>query len=67
MQERSKADALAQLPEAQRAAAKWEYVNDQPYYKVLGRAARITPFVEALESGTWRLTLPQCVFPVYRA
>ncbi|MCF7789411.1 MAG: ThuA domain-containing protein [Prosthecobacter sp.] len=67
MQERSKADALAQLPEAQRAAAKWEYVNDQPYYKVLGRAARITPFVEPLKGGALKLTLPQCVFPVYRA
>jgi trehalose utilization protein len=67
MQERAKADALAQLPEAQRSTATWEYVNDQPYYKILGRAARITPFVEPLEGGTWRLTLPQCVFPAYRA
>ena len=67
MQERAKADALAQLPEAERTAAKWEFVNDQPYYKVLGRAARITPFVEKTETGTWKLTLPQCVFPVYRA
>lgn len=67
MQERAKADALAQLPEAERAAAKWELVNDQPYAKIIGRAARLTPFVEPVAGGTWRLTLPQCVFPVYRA
>jgi len=67
MQERAKADALKQLPEAERASAKWEFVNDQPYYKGIGRAARITPFVEKLENGNWKLTLPQCVFPTYRA
>ncbi|MEQ1852887.1 MAG: ThuA domain-containing protein [Chthoniobacteraceae bacterium] len=66
MQERSKADALKQLPEAERASVKWEFVNDQPYYKGIGRAARITPFVEKAEGNVWRLTLPQCVFPVYR-
>jgi trehalose utilization protein len=67
MQERAKTDALKQLPEAERASAKWEFVNDQPYYKGIGRAARITPFVEKLENGNWKLTLPQCVFPTYRA
>ena len=67
MQERSKADALAWIPEAERATAKWEFVNDQPYYKGIGRAARITPFIEKGESDTWKLTLPACVFPVYRA
>ena len=67
MQERAKADALKQLPEAERATAKWEFANDQPYYKGIGRAARITPFVEKLENDTWKLTLPQCVFPTYRA
>ncbi len=66
MQERSKADAFAQIPEAERASVKWEFVNDQPYYKGIGRAARITPFVEKAEGNVWRLTLPQCVFPVYR-
>ncbi len=67
MQERAKADAIKALPEAERATAKWEFVNDAPYYKVIGRAARITPYVEKAESGVWKLTLPQCVFPTYRA
>jgi trehalose utilization protein len=66
MQERSKADALKQVPEAERPSVKWEFVNDQPYYKGIGRAARITPYVEKAEGDLWRLTLPQCVFPVYR-
>lgn len=66
MQERAKEDALKQLPEAERASAKWEFVNDAPYYKLVGRASRLTPFVEQAEGGVWRLTLPQCVFPAYR-
>ena len=67
MQERAKADAIKALPETERASAKWEFVNDQPYYKGIGRAARITPFIEKGEGDTWKLTLPACVFPVYRA
>ncbi len=66
MQERAKEDALKQVPEAERASAKWEFVNDAPYYKLIGRASRLTPFVEHAEGGVWRLTLPQCVFPAYR-
>lgn len=66
MQERAKADALKQVPEAERATVKWEFVNDAPYYKLIGRASRITPYVEKAESAVWRLTLPQCVFPAYR-
>ena len=66
MQERAKADALKQVPEAERASAKWEFVNDAPYYKLIGRASRITPYVEKVEGAVWRLTLPQCVFPAYR-
>ena len=61
MQERAKEDALKQVPEAERASAKWEFVNDAPYYKLIGRASRLTPFVEQVEGGVWRLTLPQCV------
>ncbi len=67
MQERAKADAVKQLPESERAAAKWQYLNDRPYSKVVGRAARITPFLERGEDHVWKLTLPQCVFPSYRA
>ena len=66
MQERAKADAVKALPEAERATAKWEFLNEAPYYKGVGRAARVTPFVEKGESNVWRLTLPACVFPVYR-
>jgi trehalose utilization protein len=66
MQERAKADAVQALPEAERATAKWEFFNDTPYYKGVGRAARITPFVEKGEGNVWKLTLPACVFPVYR-
>ena len=66
MQERAKADAVKALPEADRATAKWEFLNEAPYYKGVGRAARITPFVEKGEGNVWKLTLPACVFPVYR-
>ncbi len=66
MQERAKADALKQVPEAERATVKWEFVNDAPYYKLIGRASRITPFVEKIDAAVWRVTLPQCVFPAYR-
>ena len=66
MQERAKADAIRALPEVERATAKWEFFNDTPYYKGVGRAARITPFVEKGEGNVWKLTLPACVFPVSR-
>jgi trehalose utilization protein len=66
MQERAKADAVKALPEAERATAKWEFLNESPYDKGVGRAARITPFVEKSEGNVWKLTLPACVFPVYR-
>jgi trehalose utilization protein len=54
MQERAKADALRQVPAAERAAAKWEFTNADPIYK-------------GVKADTWRLTLPQCVFPSWRA
>jgi trehalose utilization protein len=66
MQERAKADAVKALPEAERALAEWEFLNEAPYYKGVGRAARVTPFVEKGEGNVWKLTLPACVFPVYR-
>jgi len=66
MQERTKADAVKALPAAERATAKWEFLNDAPYYKGVGRAARVTPFVEKGEGNVYKLTLPACVFPVYR-
>ena len=66
MQERAKADALKQLPEAERASAKWEFMNDQPYYKGVKADAPLTPSL-AHVGDVWKLTLPQCVFPAYRA
>ena len=62
MQERSKADAMKEMPGVQ-----WEYTNDKPYGIVKPKVARITPFIEKGEGNTWKLTLPQCVFPSYRA
>ena len=65
MQERAKADALKQLPESERASARWEFVNDQPYYKGVKAGAPLTPSLVQV-GGVWKLTLPQCVFPTYR-
>ncbi len=62
MQERAKADAAAQHP-----GAKWEFTNDKPYGVVRPKVARITPFVEQGEGDVMKLTLPQCVFPAFRA
>ncbi len=67
MQERSKADAILQIPEAERATARWEYSNDKPYGIIRPKVARTTPFLEKGEGNVWKLTLPQCVFPAYRA
>ena len=67
MQERAKVDALAALPAAERASAKWEYVNADPIYRGVKAGARLTPFVEKGEGNAWKLTLPQCVFPAWRA
>ncbi len=62
MQERSKADAMKEMP-----GVPWEYTNDKPYGIVRPKVARTTPYIEKGESGVWKLTLPQCVFPAYRA
>lgn len=66
MQERAKADALQQLPAAERASVQWQFANEAPYSQLIGRASRITPFVTQVDAVTWKLTLPQCVFPLYR-
>jgi trehalose utilization protein len=65
MQERTKDDARAQLPAAERATAKFEYSNQNPYGKVPKRDAPLTPSLR-LEDGVWKLTLPGCIFPAYR-
>ena len=66
MQERAKADALAQVPEAERTTARWEYLNEKPYRVIPKKGAPATPNVQKV-GDVRRLTLPQCVFPVYRA
>jgi trehalose utilization protein len=66
MQERAKADALAQVPVAERASAKWTYLNDKPYRVIPKKGAAPTPNVRKV-GDVWQLTLPQCVFPTYRA
>ena len=65
MQERAKDDALAQIPAAERAAAKFEYFNQNPLGKVPPRDAPLTPALHH-EDGVWKLTLPGCIFPAYR-
>jgi trehalose utilization protein len=66
MQERAKADALAQLPEAERPSAKIEFLNENPYYRGVKKDAPLTPSL-ARVGDAWQLTLPHCVFPAYRA
>lgn len=65
MQDRSKADALARVPEASRATATWEYLNENIVYKAVRRETPLTPSL-VQEGNVWRLTLPHCVFPAYR-
>src|ERR1043166_913180 len=65
MQERAKDDALAQIPAAERATAKWEFFNQNPLGKVPHRDAPLTPSLRR-EDGVWKLTLPGCIFPAYR-
>lgn len=66
MQERAKADAVAKLPEAERAAARWEFLNAAPVGKLVKHSDPLTPSL-VREGGIWKLTLPQCVFPDFRA
>lgn len=66
MHERAKSDALAQVPAAERATAKWVYLNDKPYRIIPKKGATPTPSLRQV-AGVWQLTLPQCVFPTYRA
>jgi len=66
MQERAKADALAKLPEAERASARWEFLNQTPIGTGVKADAPLTPSVQK-EGDLYKLTLPQCVFPSWRA
>jgi trehalose utilization protein len=66
MQDRAKADALAQVPAEARATAKWNFTNDQPFNHPVQANTPLTPSLKH-EGDTWTLTLPQCVFPAWRA
>ncbi len=66
MQDRAKSDAVQQLPEAERSGAKWEFTNDAPLGKPVRADSKLTPSVEKTADG-FRLTLPSCVFPAWRA
>jgi trehalose utilization protein len=65
MQDRAKSDALAQVPAADRANAKWEYLNETTVYIAPKREDPLTPAF-AHVGDVWRLSLPLCVFPAYR-
>ena len=66
MQERTKADALAAVPAAERGSAKFTFTNDHPLGKAVKRETPLTPSVAKQADGTWLVTLPQCVFPAWR-
>lgn len=67
MQERTKADALAAVPAAERATAKFEFLNDRPLGRAVKRDTPLTPSVAVRADGVRVVTLPQCVFPAWRA
>lgn len=68
MQDRAKTDALEKVPAEKRDGAKWEYALENPIGKVPKRDAPVTPFLqEDLANNVWKLTLPACVFPAWRA
>ncbi|MFN0130020.1 MAG: ThuA domain-containing protein [Verrucomicrobiales bacterium] len=66
MQDRAKADALAKVPEAERATAQWEFLNANPIGIGVKADAPLTPALSHRD-GVWTLTLPHCVFPSWRA
>jgi trehalose utilization protein len=65
MQERAKADAMAKVPEAERASAKWTYLNKDPIGQGVKDDTPFTPALEKVADG-WSLALPRCVFPKWR-
>ncbi len=66
MQERAKADALREIPESERATAQIETRNESPMGRIVKRDTPLTPTLQK-ENGIWKLTLPSCVFPAWRA
>ena len=65
MDERSKADAPEMIPSVDQAGSMMDF--DTPLRRgMAGPNDAISPTVEKVE-GTWRLILPACVFPEWRA
>ena len=65
MQERAKDDALKQVPAVERATVKFELSNEKPQGRLPKRDAELTPNLKRVD-GTWKLTLPGCIFPLVR-
>ncbi len=65
MNERAKADALLVVPAAERAMAKFEFIPPKPGY-IPKPDDPLTPSVEKV-GDVWKLKLPVCVFPSWRA
>jgi trehalose utilization protein len=65
MQERSKADALAQIAPRSDVPPHLKLLNDKPIGKTVKRDDPLTPALRSNEGG-WELTLPACVFPAFR-
>jgi trehalose utilization protein len=66
MQERAKADALAQVPAAERAGVHWTYLAEHPLGQGVKADTPLSPALEKTADG-YSLTLPRCVFPAWRA
>lgn len=65
MHERAKEDAPKQIPEAERATARFDF-STPLRRNLVKRDAKLTPSLEKIE-GVWRLNPPACVFPAWRA
>jgi trehalose utilization protein len=65
MDERAKADAPSMIPKAERAGALMDFATPLRRGSA-GREAPLSPAVEKVD-GVWRLVLPACVFPSWRA
>ena len=66
MQERAKSDALASLPEAERATAQWTFLDREPIGQAVKPETPLSPAFEHI-GDHYQLTLPRCVFPAWRA
>jgi trehalose utilization protein len=65
MQERAKADALAQIAPRSDVPPHLKFLNEKPIGKPVKRDDPLTPALRQTDRG-WELTLPACVFPSWR-